>query len=164
MTAAVNAPAGDAEARERGGRDWLPVIGVLLVLDALITLVLEVLFLPIYLGRGTMAAAAGPLTAAPLAASPAAGAIPVPVTALVAAVVNVLLVAGMSTVSRRVSIMVLPLTAWTIGFLLLAGAGPGGDVLMISDWPTMLLFLCGLVPAGLYLYWKVTSNPGQRLR
>ncbi|QLY32765.1 hypothetical protein [Nocardia huaxiensis] len=158
MTAAVNAPAGDSEAAAGRGRAWLPVIAVLLVLDGLITVVLEVLYLPLYAGRGTLAEASGPLMAEPLAAATTTGAVPVPIAALVAAVVNVLLVMGMGTISQRPAVMLLPLLAWTLGFLLLASTGPGGDVMLIGDWPTMLLFLCGLVPAGLYLYWRVTAR------
>ncbi|WP_067817084.1 hypothetical protein [Nocardia inohanensis] len=147
-------------------RGWLNgAIAGLLVLDALVTLVLEVLFLPIYAGQSKLSEPQQVLAAATrLASSVTDGAVPLPVTALVAAVVNVALVAGMAVVSKRISVMVLPLTAWTLGFLLLASSGPGGDMMLMSDWPTLLLFVCGLFPAGLYLYWRATSGFGSPAR
>lgn len=147
-------------------RSWLNgAIAGLLVFDALLTLVLEVLFLPIYVGRSDTSPPQQLLAAArSVAAGVSDGAVPLPITALVAAVVNVALVAGMGVVSKRISVMVLPLTAWTLGFLLLASSGPGGDMMLMSDWPTLLLFVCGLFPAGLYLYWKATSGFGTPAR
>ncbi|MFB7722606.1 MULTISPECIES: hypothetical protein [unclassified Nocardia] len=143
------------------GRPWVgAAIGLFLTVDALITLVLEVLYLPIYVGHANAPMSEPVLAAAaPLAStSTTAGAIPLPITALLAGVVNVLLVMGMSVVSRRIPVMIIPLTVWTLGFLVCASSGPGGDALLISDWPTMALLLCGLVPPGLYLYWKATSR------
>ncbi|WP_282781370.1 MULTISPECIES: hypothetical protein [unclassified Nocardia] len=136
-------------------RNWLGgVIAALLVLDGVVSLVLEALFLPIYLGHADVVAA-HPTTAqaAALAADLTAGAVPFPVTALIAAVVNVLLLKGMSTVTDRLGLIALPLTAWTLSYLLLTFGGPGGDVLFVNDWPTLALLVCGLLPAGLYLYY-----------
>ncbi|WP_280357708.1 hypothetical protein [Nocardia otitidiscaviarum] len=136
-------------------RNWPSgVIAALLVLDGVVTLVLEALFLPIYLGRADVAAAQ-PTTAqaAALAADLTAGSIPFPITAFIAAVVNVLLLKGMSTITDRLGVIALPLTAWTLSYLLLTFGGPGGDVLFINDWPTLALLVCGLLPAGLYLYY-----------
>ncbi|MFC9996695.1 hypothetical protein [Nocardia sp. NPDC127526] len=161
MIAAVGARPGDSGAAAAPRRNWLNgVIAGLLVLDALVTLVLEVLFLPIYAGHANVPQAQPLLAeAAPLAANLTAGAIPVPLTALAAAVVNVLLVAGMASVSNNLGLIVTPLTVWTLGYLYLAMfAGPGNDVVLIQDWPSMLLLVCGLFPAGFYLYWKVNSS------
>ncbi|MFJ4652390.1 hypothetical protein ACIP5Y_14100 [Nocardia sp. NPDC088792] len=137
------------------------VIGIVLTVDAFVTLVLEVLFLPIYAGHAHMASDTGSTlarAAAPLASSITSGAIPVPVTALAAAVINVLLVLGMATVSHRVPVVIIPLAVWLLGFLLCASTGPGGSVVLMSDWPTMLLLICGLLPAGLYLYYRATMR------
>ncbi|WP_157573769.1 hypothetical protein [Nocardia jejuensis] len=153
--------------RPSRGPRWLgALIAGFLLVDALVTLVLEVLFLPIYAGHAQVPGSEPLLAAAaPLAStSLTAGAIAVPITVLVAAVVNVLLVAGMAVVSPRPAVMAAPLLVWTVGFLACASTGPGGDVMLMSDWPTMLLLICGLLPAGLYLYWRVTmrmANPAR---
>ncbi|MEU7764481.1 hypothetical protein AB0B25_05085 [Nocardia sp. NPDC049190] len=112
-----------------------PVILVLLVVNALITLSLEVLYLPTYLGA----------TAFPL-------------SGVLAGVVNLLLVFGARSVSQRTAAMVLPLIAWTLGFLVCASTGPGGDVMLASDWRTVLLLFFGLVPPLLYIYFRVNSG------
>ncbi|WP_345493100.1 hypothetical protein [Nocardia callitridis] len=112
-----------------------PVIVFFLVLDALITLALEVLFLPTYVGATV-----------------------VPVSGVLAGVVNVLLVMGVRTVSHRMVIMTLPIVAWAFGFLISASTGPGGDILLGSNWRTVLLLFCGLVPPLLYIYVRVNAN------
>ncbi|WP_225725099.1 MULTISPECIES: hypothetical protein [unclassified Nocardia] len=112
-----------------------PVIVALLVLDGLITLVLEVLFLPSYIGGVAM-----------------------PITGVLAGVVNVLLVLGVRTVTHRVGVMLLPLGAWVIGFLACASSGPGGSVMLLSDWRTLLLVFCGLVPPLLFIYFRMNAT------
>ncbi|MBF6327345.1 hypothetical protein IU452_02305 [Nocardia transvalensis] len=114
------------------GRGWSVLGGALaalLVFDAVLSLALEVLYLPTYVG-GT----------------------PVPISAAAAAVGNVLLVAGMGVVVSRPAAMALPLIAWLLGFLICSTAGPGGDVLLTDDWSSPLLLACGLIPAGFYLF------------
>ncbi|MGV9414424.1 hypothetical protein ACWDOP_31365 [Nocardia sp. NPDC003693] len=135
-------------------------IAGLLVLDALITLVLEVLFLPLYVGQGTLPTAAPGMgeAAAPIASGVSTGAIALPLSALAAAVINVLLVHGMGTVSPSFAAMSLPLSAWTVGFALMIFSGPGGDIMLLQDWPTLALLVGGLLPAGLYLYWRATAH------
>lgn len=105
-----------------------PIILVVLTADALITLVLEVLYLPTYLGS-----------------------VAFPISALVAGAVNIGLVYAASTVTDRIGLQLLPLIAWTLGFLVCATSGPGGDVLLGSTWQTLLLLLCGLVAPMIYL-------------
>ncbi|WP_067572366.1 hypothetical protein [Nocardia acidivorans] len=168
MTAALGARAGDSPSAAGVPKpQWMGfAIALFLTVDALITLVLEVLYLPIYAGHAHVPASQPVLAAAaPLASTPTtAGAIALPITALLAGVVNVLLVMGMSVVSERIPVMVIPLTVWTLGFLVCASGGPGGDALLISDWPTMALLLCGLVPPGLYLYWRATSRYAHEIK
>ncbi|RJO75777.1 hypothetical protein D5S18_13400 [Nocardia panacis] len=118
-------------------RPLAPVILGLLTLDAFITLVLEVLFLPSYLG-----------------------AVPFPITALVAGVANVLIVLGVRTVTARLSVAFLPLGAWMLGFLVCASSGPGGSVLLLSDWRTLALVLLGLIPPLALLYFRVNARAG----
>ncbi|MGY0501384.1 hypothetical protein ACWZHB_23095 [Nocardia sp. FBN12] len=107
------------------------LIVVLLCVDALITLAVEVLFLPTYLGS-----------------------VPFPVVALLAAPINVALVYGMESVTDRIGFTFAPIVVWVFGFLVCASRGPGGDVMLGSDGRTLLLFACGvLAPAG-YLYYR----------
>lgn len=115
---------------------WLaPLILVVLVIDAFITLALEVLYLPTYFGSTA-----------------------VPLSGVLAGVVNILLVMGARAVSTRVAAMFLPLAAWTFGFLVCASTGPGGDIMLASDWRTVLLLFCGLVPPLIYLYIRINSG------
>ncbi|MFC4125561.1 hypothetical protein [Nocardia rhizosphaerae] len=110
------------------------LIVLLLLVDALITLVFEVMFLPLYLG-----------------------ALALPVSALLAAPINVALVRGMATVTDRLAFMFAPIVVWVFGFLVCATRGPGGDVLLGGDGRTLLLLACGvLAPAG-YLYFRANS-------
>ncbi|MFI6868588.1 hypothetical protein [Nocardia sp. NPDC050406] len=153
MTAALGTP---ARATAPATRSWLTIaLGVVLVVDGIVTLLLEVLYLPLYLGHATVPEAQPIMAAAqPLAATLTTGAIPFPITALIAAVLNVLLVKGMSTVTDRIGIMALPLTAWVVTYMLCMLGGPGGDVWFMNDWPTLALLVGGLLPAGLYLYYR----------
>ncbi|MFF0491604.1 hypothetical protein ACWDSJ_20250 [Nocardia sp. NPDC003482] len=128
MTAAAVGRAGVAARGPVWGVVGALVAGVLVV-DGVLSLALEVLYLPMYVG-----------------------ATPVPVTAAVAAVVNVLLVAGMGVVASRPAALGLPLIAWLLGYLICSTAGPGGDVLLPADWTALLLLACGLIPAGFYLF------------
>lgn len=159
MTAAVGARTGDAVAGPGPGRVVLnAVIAGLLLIDAVITLGLEVLFLPLYAGQATIAEPAPVLAAGSLASNMTSGAIPVPVAALAAAVVNVLLVMGMGVATDRIGVMALPILVWALGFLICAGFSPSGYALLMGDWPTMLLLICGLLPAGMYLYYRATAR------
>ncbi|MBF6174466.1 hypothetical protein IU476_23640 [Nocardia blacklockiae] len=118
---------------------WAPLGGVLagvLVFDGVLSLALEVLYLPSYLG-GT----------------------PFPISVLAAAVVNVLLVMGMGVVVARPAAMALPLLAWLLGFLICSASGPGGDVLLTDSWTSPLLLGCGLIPAGFYLFRRAFLRP-----
>ncbi|WP_039800597.1 hypothetical protein [Nocardia araoensis] len=139
MTTQIDDHAGD-RAPVASGATRVPVgllgsmILVILTVDALLTLALEVLYLPTYLGS-----------------------VAFPISAAVAGVVNVLLVAGARSVTRRPAILGLPVVAWTFGFLVCASAGPGGDVLLGSDWRTALLLFAGLLPPLAYIYIQV--NP-----
>lgn len=115
---------------------WLaPLILAILVIDAFLTLALEVLYLPTYFGS----------TAFPL-------------SGVLAGVVNILLVLGVRAVSPRVAAMFLPLAAWTFGFLICASTGPGGDIMLASDWRTVLLLFCGLVPPLVFIYIRVNAG------
>ncbi|MFE3319987.1 hypothetical protein [Nocardia sp. NPDC059195] len=107
------------------------LIVVLLFVAALITLAVEVLFLPLYIGS-----------------------LAFPVVALLAAPINIALVYGMESVTDRVGFTFAPIVVWVFGFLVCASRGPGGDIMLGSDGRTLLLFACGvLAPAG-YMYYR----------
>ncbi|MET9290062.1 hypothetical protein [Nocardia beijingensis] len=140
MTTTVDDPAGDRAPVASGATRLTvgilgPAILVVLTVDALLTLALEVLYLPTYLGS-----------------------VAFPVSAMVAGVVNVLLVMGARSVTRRPALLGLPLVAWAFGFLVCASAGPGGDILLGSDWRTALLLFAGLLPPLAYLYIQANAR------
>lgn len=153
MTATASERAASRDTARTDGAAAVAVM-TLLVLSGLFTLIFEVMYLPIYLGSGTLPAPEAQIVAAPegLAASLTDGAVAFPVTALLAGVLNVALVAAMRTLTDRPGISLLPVLAWTFGFLASSVSGPGGDVMLLSDWPTLLLLLCGLVPPLFYVY------------
>lgn len=123
-----------------GSRYAWPVLGGLLaavlVFDGLLAVILEVLYLPLHIGATAF-----------------------PIAALVAAVVNVLLVMGMRVVAARPAAMALPVMAWLFGFLICSTTGPGGDVLLTDSWTSPLLLACGIVPVGLYLFRESFLRP-----
>ena len=114
--------------REILGLDFL--ILVFLVVDGFVTAILEVLYLPLYLGGH-----------------------PFPISIAVAAVLNVALVVLASTITTRGGFVVAPLVAWVVGLFLCSVSTPGGSVIMTSheQGRTLLLLIVGLVPAIGYL-------------
>ncbi|MFC9893870.1 hypothetical protein ACFVMC_09265 [Nocardia sp. NPDC127579] len=148
MTATVGTRvAPDADPAERAPRR---VLMTLLVVSGLFTLAVEVLYLPFYLGRSGLPAPEAAVVAADFAIAGTGGATPFPLTAALAAVLNVLLVAAMATLTDSIRIMLLPLLAWAFGFFVCTIPGPGGDLMLLSNWSTLLLFLGGVIPPLLY--------------
>ncbi|UGT57575.1 hypothetical protein [Nocardia asteroides] len=132
-------PAPTAVLRMRVPSRLEPVITALIVtllfVDALITLAVEVLFLPLYVG-----------------------AMALPVAALLAAPINVALVYGMESVTDRVGFTFAPIVVWVFGFLVCSSRGPGGDVMLASDGRTLLLLACGVLAPMAYLYYRANSG------
>ncbi|MEU8901039.1 hypothetical protein [Nocardia sp. NPDC048505] len=152
MTATVEQRvAPDADPDERVPRG---VLMTLLVLSGLFTLAVEVLYLPLYAGRSGLPAPEPAVVAADLAVAGTGGATPLPLTVLLAAIMNVLLVAAMATLTSSFRLMLLPVVAWAFGFFLCSIPGPGGDILLLSDWPTLLLLLGGLIPPLVFAYFR----------
>lgn len=101
---------------------------LMLALDAILLAVLELLFLPVRIG-----------------------ALPFPVTALVAAVTLPWLVAMAGSVFRRPLVAGTPLWVWLLTVAVFGVGGPGGDVVLLTDWRTLLLLGAGVLPAAVVL-------------
>ncbi|MGH3624502.1 MAG: hypothetical protein ACRDQ5_22405 [Sciscionella sp.] len=108
----------------------------LLMLDAAILAVLELFFLPLrFDGR----------------ALPDWGAWPAPVTVLVAIVTMPLLVRRAGRLSPKLSVAGAPLFSWLVVIGVLCFAGPGGDIMLLPDWRSLLLVGGGAVAAAMQL-------------
>ncbi|NUS45504.1 MAG: hypothetical protein HOQ24_17660 [Mycobacteriaceae bacterium] len=113
--------------------DWLAsrVVLALLVLDGFVTAVLEVLYLPTYLGQ-----------------------YPFPLSVALAAVLNAALVFAAATVAAGSGLrMAAPLIAWITGLACCAFAlAPGGSILLTAGMSgrALLLLIVGATPAALY--------------
>jgi hypothetical protein len=98
-----------------------------LVVDAVVLAVLELAFLPLRFDGYVLPYILG--------------GIPVPVSALVAAL----------TTPTKLLVAAAPLIAWILAVAVFGMFGPGGDLVLISDWRSLLLFACGALPSALVL-------------
>jgi hypothetical protein len=80
----------------------------------------------------------------------AVGSVPIPVSPVVALLTTPWLVrrAGELGGPRAAAA---PLLAWVLVIAVLGLVRPGGDVLLVGDWPALALVVCGLVPAAFVL-------------
>lgn len=101
----------------------------LLVFDGFLCAILSVMFLGLHIG-----------------------AVQFPITILLAAVVNLLLVIAVRTETERFGLAMLPLGAWLVGFVACLAGGPGGDGLAMADWRILLLPIAALAPAAAYVF------------
>lgn len=99
-----------------------------LLLDAVILAVTELLFLPSYIGG-----------------------VQFPIMAAVAAVTTPLLVSAAGRLSPRMGVAAAPLVVWFVTVFLFGGFGPGGDVVLLSDWRALLLLGGGAFPSAMML-------------
>ena len=118
----------------RTGRDW-PLL-VVLMLDAVLLAVLELVYLPLRFDGYLL---------------PNLGGWPFPVTALVAALTMPWLVSQSARIADRALGGGAPLWAWLITVAAFGFAGPGGDVVLLPDWRTLLLIAAGMLPAAVAL-------------
>jgi hypothetical protein len=109
---------------------------VLLWLDAVILAVLEVFFLPLRLDGWLL---------------PKLGGVPVPVTALIAAVATPWLVLTAARISPRAWVATSPLLIWLAALLGLWLNTPGGVTVLLPDWRSLLLLGAGGMPAAVAL-------------
>lgn len=104
------------------------MFGFLLV-DAVILALIELLFLPSYIGT-----------------------VQFPITAALAAVTTPLLVAEAARLSPRRRIAGAPLVVWFVTVLVFGVFGPGGDMVLVgNDWRTLLLLGAGALPSAMML-------------
>jgi hypothetical protein len=116
-------------------RNWLML--AVLVVDAVVLAVVELLFLPLrfdgYLLPNIL------------------GGMPVPASALVAALTTPWLVGVAGRLSPRLLVAAAPLFGWIVAVAVFGMFGPGGDLVLVSDWRSLLLFSCGALPSALVL-------------
>jgi hypothetical protein len=116
------------------------LVVVVLTLDAALLAMMELMFLTL-----------------------AVGVVPLPVSALVALVSTPWLVRRAGELAGPGGASA-PLIAWTATIGVLGLAGPGGDVLLLSDWSTLALVIAGLVPAAFVLGRVIRSSRDARQR
>lgn len=106
---------------------WATV--AVLVLDGFLSGILSVMFLPAYLGS-----------------------VQFPISALIGGIANVALIFAARKVTDSALAIASPLIAWFLAILLAMFGGPGGDVLLLADWRTLLLIVAGAGPPGILLF------------
>lgn len=113
------------------------VVLAVLVVDAVVLALVELLFVPLRFDGYLLPDAAGGL--------------PVPLSALVAAVTTPWLVTVAGTLSPKLLVAAAPLLAWVLTVAVFGLFGPGGDLVLVADWRSLLLFACGALPAAIVL-------------
>jgi hypothetical protein len=109
---------------------------LLLLLDSLILAGIELLYLPLRFDGFLL---------------PNLGGFPAPVTVLLAAVTMPWLVSMAGRLSPRLSVAASPLLVWLAAIGIFGLAGPGGDLVLIADWRSLLLLAAGALPAAMIL-------------
>ena len=134
-------------------RGWL--ILAVLVVDAVVLAVVELLFVPLRFDGYLLPYALG--------------GVPVPLSALVAALTTPWLVSVAGKVSPTLLVAAAPLIAWILTVAVFGMFGPGGDLVLIADWRSLLLFGCGALPSAVVLgkvlaatLTATTVNDGER--
>lgn len=121
-------------------RDRL-VFGLLLV-DAVLLAVLELMYLPLRIGS-----------------------VQFPITAAVAAVTTPLLVSAAGRLSSHRGVAAAPMVVWFVTAFAFGGFGPGGDMVLLgNDWRTLLLLVGGALPSAMMLGIVLARNRGAERR
>ncbi|HEV7652214.1 MAG TPA: hypothetical protein VGP26_29025 [Actinophytocola sp.] len=123
----------------RGDRVLLGV----LMLDAVVLAVIELLFLPLSFDGYLL---------------PNLGGLPFPLMAVVAAVSTPWLVATAGRLAPRLAVASAPLLAWIVTIAWFGMFGPGGDLLLVADWRSLLLFAGGALPSAIVLGQVLASS------
>jgi hypothetical protein len=108
----------------------------LLVVDAVVLAVVELLFLPLAFDGYLL---------------PNLNGLPLPLMPALAAVTTPWLVATAGRLSPRLAVASAPLLAWMVTIAWFGMFGPGGDLLLTADWRSLLLFAGGALPAAIVL-------------
>ena len=108
----------------------------LLMLDAAVLAVVELMFLPLSFDGYLL---------------PNLDGFPLPLMPLLAAVTTPLLVSLAGKLSPRLVVAAAPLATWIMTIAVVGMFGPGGDLLLVADWRSLLLFSCGALPAAVVL-------------
>ena len=90
------------------------------------------------------------------------GAVPVPITILLAAVTTPWLVRSAARLGGGGVVAASPLVTWVVGVLVLGVAGPGGDVLLPADWRSLVLLGGGMFPGAVALGRALSPVPARR--
>ncbi|MGB3444199.1 MAG: hypothetical protein WBA97_36130 [Actinophytocola sp.] len=113
------------------------MILAVLVVAAAVLAVLEMLFLPLRFDGYLLPYALG--------------GVPVPASALLAALTTPWLVSVAGTLSTKLLVAAAPLITWILVVAVFGMFGPGGDMVLIADWRSLLLFACGALPSAIVL-------------
>ena len=108
----------------------------LLLFDSVVLAIVELLFLPLRLDGYLL---------------PRVADFPFPIVVLLAALTMPLLVSVASRLTTRVGLAAAPLLVWILTLGVFGLAGPGGDIVLIEDWRSLLLLAAGALPAALTL-------------
>lgn len=109
---------------------------VLLLIDAVVLAVIELLFLPLRFDGYLL---------------PDLDGFPFPITVVLAGVTMPWLVSMAGRLTDRLGIAVLPLLVWLLTLGVFGLAGPGGDLVLLQDWRSLLLLVAGALPAAVML-------------
>jgi len=116
-------------------RNWVTL--AVLVLDAVVLAVLELLFLPLRFDGSLLPYALGGM--------------PLPVSALVAALTTPWLVSVAGRLAPKMLVAAAPLIGWILAVAVFGMFGPGSDLVLVADWRSLLLFACGTLPSAIVL-------------
>nr|BFF01086.1 hypothetical protein GCM10020241_27610 [Streptoalloteichus tenebrarius] len=125
----------------RGGDRFLLAV---LVVDAIVLAGLELLFLPLRVRDLGLTEAPGWLPSSVVTW-------PLPVSAVAALLTTPWLVRTAASLRPSLGVAGLPLLAWLLAVGVIGFAGPGGDVVVVNDWRTLVMFAGGALPAAVAL-------------
>jgi hypothetical protein len=112
------------------------LVFALLLVDAAVLAVLELIYLPLRFDGYLL---------------PDLGGFPFPITAVAAALTTPWLVSLAGRLSTRIGVAAAPFVVWLLVLGVFGLAGPGGDVVLIEDWRSLLLLACGALPTAVVL-------------
>jgi hypothetical protein len=112
------------------------VLLAVLVLDAVVLAVVELLFLPLAFDGYLL---------------PNLHGLPLPLMPAVAALSTPWLVSTAGVLAPRLAVAAAPLLAWIVAIAWFGMFGPGGDLLLVADWRSLLLFAAGALPSAIVL-------------